>query len=133
MKPLTGLFGTRDPEKKKLHDMKKQLKKLVKQKEYDEAIKIGEKIIHKNSNDFDVLFIVGGLYYMQKKFKTALALFDKALDIASLDTETMLLKANCHYNLGEKKKALETCHKIREIDQKNKSIIELIEKINLLK
>lgn len=130
---MAGLFGSKDPEKKKIQDMKKQLKKLVKQKDYDEALKIGEKIIQKSPNDFDVYFIVGGLYYMQKKFKTALSLFDRALGIASLDTETMLLKANCHYNLGEKKKALDTCHKIREIDQKNKAIAELIEKINSLK
>lgn len=129
---MTGLFGPKDPEKKKLNELKKQLKKLVKQRDYVEALKIGEKIIHKNPNDFDVLFIVGGLYYMDKKFKTALSLFDKALEIASLDTQTMLLKANCHYNLGEKKKALDTCHKIREIDNKNKAMIELIEKINAL-
>lgn len=112
--------------------MKKQLKKLVKHKNYDEAIKIGEKILQKNSDDFDVLFIEGGLYLMQKKFKTALSLFDKALEIASLDAEAMLLKVTCHYHLGEKKKALDTCHKLMEFSKKSKPVMELIEKINTM-
>jgi len=41
-----------------------------------------------------------------------------------------MLKANAHYFLGETKRAIQCCDRIKEIDPKNKSVSELMEKIN---
>lgn len=125
-----GLFsrGTKDPTKKKAIELKKDLRKLVKQKKYSDALKIGNKILEKTPHDNDVLFIVGGIYYMQDKFKTAISYFDKALDIGEYDTQVLLLKANAHFHLGETSKSKSCCDKILEIDPKNKGVKELEEK-----
>lgn len=130
---MTGLFAAKDPQVKEIRDMKKQLRKLVKQKDYDEALKIGKKIISKNSNDYDVLFILGGIYYMKNKYRDAVSYFDKTLKIATFDTEVLTLKANSHYHLGENKQAIQCCNKIREIDPKNKIVTELLSKIESTK
>lgn len=125
-----GLFsrGTKDPTKKKAIELKKDLRKLVKQKKYSDALKIGNKVLEKTPHDNDVLFIVGGIYYMQDKFKTAISYFDKALDIGEYDTQVLLLKANAHFYLGETSKSKSCCEKILEIDPKNKGVKELEEK-----
>ena len=127
-----GLFSRekKDPTKKKAIQLKKDLRKLVKQKKYEDALKIGCKILDKTPHDNDVLFIVGGIYYMQNKFKTAISFFDKALDIGEYDTQVLLLKANAHFKLGDITKSKKCCDKILEIDPKNKGVKELQEKFD---
>jgi len=127
---LFGLFGKKDPEKKKNTKKAKELRKLVKEKKYNSALKIGTEYLKKVPYNHDVIFIVGGIYYMQNKYKTAISYFEKALEIGQYDTDVLLLKANSHYRLGEYKKAIQCCDKIKEIDPKNKAISELLEKIN---
>ena len=56
----------------------KQIKKLVKEKKYSEALKSGTEYLQKVPNNPDVLFIVGGIYYMNKKYKTAISYFEKS-------------------------------------------------------
>ena len=126
-----GLFskGTKDPKKKKAIELKKDLRKLVKKKKYDEALKVGLKVVGRLPNDNDVLFIVGSIYYMQNKPKTAISFFDRSLDIGEYDTHALLLKANSHFKLGEIKKCQSCCDKILEIDPKNKGVKELYEKL----
>ena len=51
------------------------------------------------------------------------------LEISSFDPETLLLKANSHFKLGQYKKSISCCEKIKEIDPKNKGALELLEKI----
>lgn len=127
---MTGLFGkTKSPAEKLIISRKKELRKLVKKKQYDEALKIGNEILKKNPYEQDVLFIVGGIYYIQNKLKTAISHFDRSLEIAKLDAEGLLLKANAHFRLGELKKAKESCEKIKEINSKNKAANELLKKI----
>ena len=126
-----GLFSkkTQDPKKKEAIELKKELRKLVKQKKYDEALKIGLEVIQKLPYENDVLFIIGSIYYMQNKHKTAISYFDKSLQIGEYDTHALLLKANSHFNLGEMKQCKFCCDKILEIDPKNKGVKELQEKI----
>ena len=112
---------------------KKELRKLVKQKQYDAALKKASEILQKTPHENDVLFIVGGIYYMKNKYKTAISYFDKALEIATFDTEVLILKANAHYHLGEHKQAISCCNKIKEIDPKNKAVTELLSKIESAK
>lgn len=129
---MVGLFG-KTPEIKQISQKKKELRKLVKQKQYDAALKIGSEILQKIPEENDVLFIVGGIYYMKNQYKTAISYFDKSLKIATFDTEVLLLKANSHYHLGENKQAIQCCTKIKEIDPKNKAVSELLSKIESTK
>jgi len=131
----SGLFGKnpKDSEKKLNSQKKKELRKLVKQKQYDAALKIGTEILQKNPYENDVSFIVGGIYYMKSKYKSAISYFEKALEIATFDTDVLILKANSHYHLGEHKQAIQCCAKIREIDPKNKAVSELLSKIESAK
>ncbi len=127
---MIGLFGrSKSPLEKKIKERKKELRKLVKQKQYEKALKVGNEILEKNPHEQDILFIVGGIYYMENKLKTAISHFDRSLEIAQFDTELLLLKANAHFRLGELSQAKQCCEKIQEIDPKNKAVKELLEKI----
>ncbi len=128
---MTGLFGgSKSTLEKKVAERKKELRKLVKQKQYEKALKVGNEILEKNPYEQDVLFIVGGIYYMENKLKIAISHFDRSLEIAEFDTELLLLKANAHFRLGELSQAKQCCEKIQEIDPKNIEVKELLEKID---
>jgi len=125
---LVGLFGfaSKDPDKKNISKKKKELKKLVKEKKYDEALKSGIEYLRQVPYNHDILFIVGGIYYMKNKHSVAISYFDKILEIATYDVAVLLLKAYSHQKLGENKRAIQCCEKIREVDPKNKSVSELM-------
>lgn len=132
---LVGLFGlgSKDPEKKNISKKKKELRKLVKAKKYDSALRIGSEILKKNSQENDVLFIMGGIYYMKTKYRTAISYFEKSLEIATHDVEVLILNANSYFRLGNFKQAIGCCNTIKEIDPKNKAVAELLEKIESAK
>jgi len=129
---MTGLFSRepKDPQKKKNTQKLKEIKKLVKEKKYAEALKSGRDYLRKTPHNHDVLFTVGGIYYLQKKYKTAISYFEKALEIGTYDVDVLLLKAYSHQKLGENKRAIQCCEKIQEIDPKNKSVSSLLEELN---
>ena len=129
---MTGLFSRapKDPQKKKNTLKLKEIKKLVKEKKYAEALKSGRDYLHKTPHNHDVLFTVGGIYYLQNKHKTAISYFEKALEIGTYDVDVLLLKAYSHQKLGENKRAIQCCEKIQEIDPKNKSVSNLLEELN---
>ena len=132
---LVGLFGlgSKDPEKKNVSKKKKELRKLVIEKKYDSALRIGEEILKKTPYENDVLFILGGIYYMKGKYRTAISYFEKSLEIATHDVEVLVLEANAYYRLGNFTKAINCCDKIKEVDPKNKSIKDLMKKIESAK
>ena len=132
MNVLVGLFSRspKDPNKKKNLEKIKELKKLVKEKKYQQAIRSGNEYLSSVPHNHDVLFTVGGIYYLQKKYKTAIGYFEKALEIGSYDVDTLLLKAYSHQKLGENKRAIQCCTKIQEIDPKNKSVFELVKQLD---
>ena len=132
---MVGLFSknSKNSEIKQTSQKKKELRKLVKQKQYDAALKMGSEILQKVPEENDVLFIVGGIYYMKNKYRDAISYFEKSLEIATFDTEVLILKANSHYYLGEHKQAIQCCNKIKEIDPKNKAASELLLKIESAK
>ena len=129
---MTGLFSRepKDPQKKKNTQKLKEIKKLVKEKKYTAALKSGRDYLHKMPHNHDVLFTVGGIYYLQNKYKTAISYFEKALEIGTYDVDVLLLKAYSHQKLGENKRAIQCCEKIQEIDPKNKSVSNLLEELN---
>ena len=132
---LVGLFSknSKNSEIKHTSQKKKELRKLVKQKQYDIALKIGLEILQKIPEENDVLFIVGGIYYLKNNYSSAISYFEKSLEIGTFDTEVLILKANSHYHLGENKQAIQCCEKIKEIDPKNKAVSELLSKIKSAK
>lgn len=127
---LFGLFTPKDPQKKKNIEKLKEIKKLVKEKKYDAALKSGTEYLQKVPYHHDLLFTLGGIYYLQKKYKTAINYFERALEIGSYDVEVLLLKAYSHQKLGENKRAIQCCEKIQEINPKNKAVISLLEELS---
>ena len=128
---MVGLFNRtpKDPQKKKNIEKIKEMKKLVKEKNYAQALKAGLEYLEKVPNNHDVLFTVGGIYYMKNKYKTAISYFERALEIGSYDIDVLLLKAYSHQKLGQKNIAAQCCHKIQEIDPKNKAVSELLKQL----
>ena len=117
---LTGLFSY----------PKRKLRKLVKEGEYKDAVEFGKSLEQKNPNDSDLLFIMGGLFYILKDAKTALNYFERVLEINGYDQETLLLKADVHVFLKEFDAAIECCNKVLGVDFENmeaKNILERIE------
>jgi tetratricopeptide (TPR) repeat protein len=111
---------------------KRKLRKLVKEGEYKEAVQFGKSLEEKNPNDPDLLFIMGGLFYILKDAKTALNYFDRVLEINGYDEETLLLKANVHVFLKEFNVATDCCNKVLEVDYENmeaKNILKRIQNI----
>ena len=119
--------------KKSISKKKKELRKLVKEKKYDSALRIGSEILKKNPDENDVLFIIGGIYYMKGKYRSAISYFEKSLQIGTHDVEVLILNANSHFRLGNFKQAIICCDTIKEIDPKNKAVLELLEKIESAK
>lgn len=130
---MTGLFSRtpKDPQKKQNIQKIKELKKLVKEKKYSAALKLGIEYLQKVPHNHDVLFTVGGIYYLQNKYATAISYFDKALEIGTYDVDVLLLKAYSHQKLSENKRVIQCCEKIQEIDPKNKAVSALLAELNL--
>ena len=128
---LVGLFSRtpKDPDLKNNIKKFKEFKKLLKAKKYDQALKTGTELLKKVPNHHDALFMIGGIYYLKNKHKTCISYLDKSLDIGAYDVDVLLLKAYSHQKLGENKRAISSCEKILEVDPKNKSVFELLEKL----
>jgi len=129
---LVGLFSRtpKDPNLKKNSEKFKEFKKLAQQKKYAEALKSGTDYIRKVPNNHDALFTMGGIYYLKKKYKTAISYLDKSLEIGEYDVDALLLKAYSHQKLGENKRAIQCCKKIKEVDPKNKPASKLLSQLN---
>ena len=129
---LVGLFSRppKDPELKNNIKKFKEFKKLLKAKKYDESLKVGIELLRKVPNHHDALFMVGGIYYLKNKYKTAILYLDKSLDIGAYDVDALFLKAYSHQKLGENKQAIPCCEKILEVDPKNKTVSELLRQLN---
>jgi len=129
---LVGLFTRtpKDPNLKKHSEKFKEFKKLAKQKKYDDALKSGTEYIRKVPNNHDALFTMGGIYYLKRKYKTAISYLDKSLEIGEYDVDALLLKAYSHQKLGENKRAIQCCEKIKEVDPKNKYAYALLTQLN---
>jgi tetratricopeptide (TPR) repeat protein len=128
---LVGLFGfgSKDPEKKGISKKKKELRKLVKEKKYDSALRIGNEILKDVPHENDVLFIMGGINFTKGKYRTAISYFEKSLEIATHDVDVLVSNAEANYRIGNFTRAIQCCDKIKEIDSKNKFVVELLKKI----
>ena len=129
---MVGLFSRKpkDSQQEANTQKFKEIKKLVKEKKYASALKSGTEYLKKTPNHHDVLFIVGGIYYMDDKYETAISYFDRSLEIGSHDIDVLLLKAYSHQKLGENKQVIQCCNIIQEIDPKNEAVSKLLEQLN---
>ena len=129
---LVGLFSRtpKDPELKNNIKKFKEFKKLLKAKKYDDALKSGIELLKTVPHHHDALFMVGGIYYLKDKYKTAILYFERSLEIGSHDIDVLLLKAYSHQKLGENKQVIQCCETIMEIDPNNKSVKELLDQVN---
>ena len=108
---------------------KRKLKKLLKEGEYDEAVKFGKSLEADFSDDADYMFIMGSVYFIVEDSKKALPYFEKASQLNPKDVETLALKTNVHLALEQKDEALDCCKKILELDSKNSEAQDLLEKL----
>ena len=130
---LVGLFSRtpKDPDLKNNIKKFKEFKKLLKEKKYAEALKSGTELLRKVPHHHDALFMVGSIYYLKNKYRTAITFFDKSLEIGEYDIDVLLLKAYSHQKLSENKRAIQCCEKIKEIDPKNKPVQQLLAELDL--
>ena len=129
---MVGLFKKipRDPQLKVNTEKFKKFKKLVKEKKYPEALKLGLDYLEKVPYNHDVLFTLGGIYYLKNQYRKAISFFDRALETGDSDVEVLLLKAYSHQKLQENQLAIDCCKKIQVFDPKNKSVPDLLSKLN---
>ena len=112
---MTGFFN----------NPRRHLRKLVKQKKYDEALEYGHGIEKKLEHDPDIAFIIGTIYYIKGDSEKTLEYMNSVLEIGTYDLDALAIKASVHLNLKNKDKVIECCDKIKELDPKNKSLIEI--------
>ncbi len=104
---------------------RRRLRKLIKQKKYEEALDYGHGIEKQYEHDPDIAFIIGTVYYIQGDSQKTLEYMDKALEIGQYDLDALAIKASVYLNLKNKEKVRQCCRKIKELDPKNKSLLEI--------
>ena len=116
---MTGLFN----------NPRRHLRKLVKQKKYDEALEYGHEIEKGFEHDPDIAFIIGTIYYIKGDATKTIEYMDRTLDIGEYDLDALAIKASVFLNLKDKEKVIQCCEKIKELDPKNKSLLEIEEEL----
>mgnify|MGYP001261018849 CR=1 FL=1 len=123
---MTGLFNN---PRRHLRTLIKQARKEKdpdkREKKYNEALEYGHGIEKKLEHDPDIAFIIGTIYYIQGDPEKTLEYMDKTLEIGMFDLDALAIKASVYLNLKDKEKVIECCNKIKELDPKNKSLIEI--------
>jgi tetratricopeptide (TPR) repeat protein len=123
---LTGLFNN---PRRHLRTLIKQARKekdsSKRNKKYDEALEYGHGIEKKLEHDPDIAFIIGTIYYIKGDSEKTLEYMDKTLEIGIFDLDALAIKASVYLNLKNKNKVIECCNKIKELDPKNKSLLEI--------
>ncbi|MCV0431277.1 tetratricopeptide repeat protein [Nitrosopumilus sp.] len=108
---------------------KRKIKKLLKDGEYDEAIKFGQGLESEYSDDHDFMFIMGSAFFIVDDAKRALPYFQKAFELDNDDVETLTLKTNVHLALEQKNEAIECCQRILKLEPKNTEAQQLLDEL----
>ena len=112
---MTGLF--KNP--------RRRLRKLIKEKKYDEALSYGHDIEKELEHDPDIAFILGTIYFIKGNVQKTSFYMNKTLEIGEYDIDALSIKASVYINEKNRSKAKQCCEKIREIDPKNKTLQEI--------
>ena len=127
---MTGLFNN---PRRHLRTLIKQARKvkdpIERGKKYDEALEYGHGIEKKLDHDPDIAFIIGTIYYIKGDSQKTLEYMNSVLEIGTYDLDALAIKASVHLNLKNREKVIECCNKIKELDPKNKSLIEIEEEL----
>lgn len=113
-------FGSGDPRTQDIKKRKKELRKLVKGKKYEQALECGLDLLKVDPYENDILFIVGSIYYVNGSYRKAVSYLGRSLKIATYDVESLILKAHSHIKLGQPEMAKDCVRLIREVDPKNR-------------
>ena len=103
---MTGLFSK----------PKRNLRKLIKQGDFEEAIALGNSMEEKYQYDPDFIFIMASIFYILNDPKKTLSYLNRVLEINEYDTEALGLKLRVHQHFNENAKVIECCKKILEVD-----------------
>ncbi len=114
---MTGLFSY----------PKRNLRKLINEGEYEQAISLGNELEKKFSDDPDFLFIMGSMYYMLKDVKNTLHYIDRVLEINEYDVESLSLKLRVHQYLKENDIVINCCKKILKVDSDNFEVRDILD------
>ncbi len=127
---MTGLFNN---PRRHLRTLIKQARKekdpIEREKKYDEALEYGHGIEKKLEHDPDIAFIIGTIYYIKGDSQKTLEYMNNVLEIGIFDLDALAIKASVYLNLKNKEKVIECCNKIKELDPKNKALIEIEEEL----
>lgn len=118
--------GPKDTRAGIIWNKKKELRRLVKRKEYDLALRSGLDLLREVPHENDVLFIVGSIYHIRGKHQKAIHYLARSLDVATYDTEALILKARSHLELGQPEEAKECCRMVQEVDPKNREAARIL-------
>ena len=116
---MTGLFSY----------PKRKLRKLINEGEYEQAIKFGDELELKFSNDPDFLFIMGSMYYMLNDEKKTLHYINRLLEINEYDVEALSLKLRVHQYLKEDAIVIDCCKKILKVDSDNFEVRDILDEM----
>tara|TARA_B110001454_G_C12348132_1_gene278997 strand:+ start:24 stop:416 length:393 start_codon:yes stop_codon:yes gene_type:complete len=127
---LTGLFNNpRRRLRTLIKEAKKEKNPVERGKKYDDALEYGHGIEKKLEHDPDIAFIIGTIYYIKGDSEKTLEYMNNVLEIGIFDLDALAIKASVYLNLKNKEKVIECCNKIKELDPKNKSLIEIEEEL----
>ena len=116
---MTGLFSK----------PKRNLRKLIKQGDFEEAIALGNSMEEKYQYDPDFLFIMASIFYILQDPKKTLQYIDRVLEINEYDTDALGLKLRVHQYFNENSKVIECCKKILEVDSDAYEVRTILNKL----
>mgnify|MGYP001286245913 FL=1 len=130
---MTGLFNNpRRHLRTLIKKARKEKDSAIREKKYDEALEYGHGIEKKLEHDPDIAFIIGTIYYIKGDSEKTLEYMNKTLEIGIFDLDALAIKASVYLNLKNKDKVIECCDKIKELDPKNKSLLEIEDELKKL-
>jgi len=116
VKILTGLFSY----------PKRNLRKLIRNGDFKEAIEFGNNLEEKYSQDHDFLFIMGSMFYILEDPKMTLHYIDRVLEISEYDVDALSLKLRVHQHLKENSVVIECCKKILSVKPDNYEVKDIL-------
>ena len=123
---MTGLFNN---PRRHLRTLIKQARKekdpVERGKKYDEALEYGHGLEKKFEHDPDIAFIIGTIYYIKGDSQKTIQYMNNVLDIGEFDLDALAIKASVYINLKNREKVIQCCDKMKELDPKNKTLLEI--------
>ena len=119
VKILTGLFSY----------PKRNLRKLIRNGDFKEAIELGNNLEEKYSQDHDFLFIMGSMFYILEDPKMTLHYVNRVLEINEHDVDALSLKLRVHQHLKENDIVIECCKKILSVNSDNYEVKDILNEL----